>query len=139
MDENLVKDVHNIEVNSFNKPWSYNSFINELNNPSTTYFVAYCNNTPAGYIGMWEIAGQCDITNVATLPQFRRQGVATGLISHLIEHCKNQNLSPLTLEVRETNTPAKNLYQSLGFKPIGFRKKYYSDTGEDAIIMSLEL
>lgn len=137
MSENNVQDVHNVEINSFSVPWSLNSFENELKNDAAKYFVALVDGVVAGYVGMWEISGQCDITNVAVLPSFRRKGVGKRLIEHLIQYCKNANLSPIFLEVRQSNEPAKSLYSGFGFEEVGTRKKYYSDTGEDAIIMSL--
>lgn len=139
MTEDLIKYVHNIEVQSFSTPWSEKSFLDELNNSAAYYFVALAEDFPAGYVGMWEISGQCDITNIAVLPDYRGKGIGSALLTHLIEKCKKQLLSPITLEVREHNVPAIELYKSFHFKPIGFRKKYYSDTGEDAIIMSLEI
>ena len=137
MSEKHLYDVYNVEINSFNKPWSLKSFEDELKNDAAKYFVATVEDTVAGYIGMWEIAGQCDITNVAVLPEFRRIGVGKKLIEHLIQYCKNKELSPIFLEVRKSNEPAKSLYADFGFKEVGTRKKYYADTGEDAIIMSL--
>ncbi len=138
MTEKDVDGVYNVEINSFNKPWSLNSFKNELTNNVAKYFVATVEGTVAGYIGMWNVSGQCDITNIAVLPSFRRQGIGKKLLEHLILYCRNAKLSPIYLEVRESNEPAKALYKMLGFENIGNRKKYYSDTGEDAIIMCLE-
>lgn len=137
MSEKHVYDVYNVEINSFSKPWSLKSFEDELKNSAAKYFVATIEDVVAGYIGMWEMSGQCDITNVAVLPEFRRKGVGKKLIEHLIQYCKNMQLSPIFLEVRKSNEPAKSLYTGFGFKEVGIRKKYYSDTGEDAIIMSL--
>lgn len=137
MSEDNVHEVYNVEINSFNTPWSLNSFKNELKNSAAKYFVALVDGKVAGYIGMWEISGQCDITNVAVLPEFRRMGVGKRLIEHLIEYCKIKDLSPIFLEVRQSNEPAKSLYSGFGFKEVGTRKKYYADSGEDAIIMSL--
>ena len=134
-----ISGVVNVENNSFSLPWSEKSFVDELNNPISKYFVAIIDDTVAGYIGMWEISGQCDITNIAVLPRFRRKKIGYGLLSHTISYCTNNNLSPITLEVRKSNIPAQELYKSFGFKVIGNRKKYYADTGEDALILSLDL
>ena len=139
MTEKDISGVYNVETNSFNKPWSLNSFRDELNNEIATYFIAIKENEVAGYIGMWAISGQCDITNIAVLPKYRRQGIGRKLINHLTAHCKSHALSPIFLEVRESNEAAKSLYSLMGFKIVGNRKKYYADTGEDAIIMSLEI
>lgn len=134
-----INGVVNVENQSFTLPWSEKSFIDELNNPIAKYFVAIADDMVVGYIGMWEISGQCDINNVAVLPGFRRQKIGHKLLSHTISYCRNNNLSPITLEVKETNIPAQELYKSFSFKKIGQRKKYYADTGEDALIYSLEI
>ena len=136
MTQEHVPGVVNVENNSFTIPWSEKSFKDELNNSLAKYFVAVIEKTVIGYIGMWEISGQCDITNAAVLPEYRRHGIGRLLIEHIVQHCKDNSLSPITLEVRQSNAAAIMLYKSAGFLPVGNRKKYYADTGEDAIIMS---
>lgn len=128
-----------VENASFTLPWSRKSFEAELNNETAVYFISADGNTVTGYIGMWEISGQCDITNIAVLPEYRNKGTGSALLKRLVSYCKENNLSPVTLEVRESNTTAQRLYEKFGFEPIGRRKRYYSDTNEDAIIMSLNL
>ncbi len=139
MTPELIEDVSDIETNSFSHPWSRKSFEDELNNDNAVYFVATESNRGVGYVGGWIIADQYDVNNIAVLPQYRRCGIASKLLDNLIGYCRKKELTAITLEVREHNNTAKALYNSFGFKPIGFRKKYYSDTGEDAIIMSLEI
>lgn len=139
MTEDNLHDVWMVESSSFSHPWSEQSFKDELKNKAAKYLVAYSDMQVTGYVGMWEICGQCDITNIAVMPEFRRMGIGRKLLLSLIEYCQINSLSPITLEVRKTNTPAINLYRGMGFKDIGFRKKYYQDTGEDAIIMSYDV
>ncbi len=139
MSRELIDDVYEIEKSSFNTPWSRKSFEDELSNPNAVYFVATYDEKGAGYLGGWVIADQYDINNIAVLPEFRRCGIASELLKTLISFCKENKLSPITLEVRESNEAAQALYKSFGFKPIGTRNKYYRDTGEDAIIMALEI
>ncbi len=139
MTEASIDDIVEVENKSFTTPWSRKSFIDELNNPLAKYFTAISGEKTVAYLGMWQISGQCDITNIAVLPEYRKKGIAKRLIEHLKQFCIENSLSPITLEVRESNEPAKSLYASMGFEPIGHRKKYYADTGEDAIIMSIIL
>jgi len=136
LEEKHIPDIMKVEKASFTIPWSEKSFRDELNNSIAVYFAAVCNNSAIGYIGMWQIAGQCDITNIAVLPEYRRHSVASALLTELITFCTSKALNPITLEVRKSNIPAISLYEKFGFKKIGERKKYYSDTGENALIMS---
>ena len=125
LEEKHIPDIMKVEYASFSIPWSEKSFRDDLKNSIATYFTAICNEVAVGYIGMWQIAGQSDITNIAVLPEYRRNSVASKLLSSLIEFCRENELDPITLEVRETNIPAINLYSKFGFKKIGERKKYY--------------
>ena len=136
MCESHLDGIMNVEKNSFTIPWSRQSFVDELNNSLAVYFVATDSTEGAiGYIGFWNVAGECDITNIAVLPSFRKSGIGSRLLSEAISYCKKNTLSRLTLEVRITNTPARSLYSKFGFTEIGIRKNYYADTKEDAIIM----
>ncbi|MBP3361947.1 MAG: ribosomal protein S18-alanine N-acetyltransferase [Clostridia bacterium] len=128
-----------VENASFTIPWSRKSFEAELNNETAVYFIASDGSTVTGYAGMWKISGQCDITNIAVLPEYRNKGIGSALLCRLTDYCRENSLSPITLEVRESNLPAQGLYKKFGFEPVGRRKRYYADTDEDAIIMSLSL
>ncbi len=90
-----------------------------------------------GYVGMYIVAAEGNITNVAVTTPARRQGVGRGLMNALCEYSKKSDCIALTLEVRVSNAPAKKLYQSLGFEIAGVRKNFYLDPVEDAEIMWL--
>ncbi len=81
-------------------------------------------------------AGETEILQLFTFPAFRRQGIARALL-----HDLKQTESPVAvyLEVRESNTPARQLYGSAGFIAIGLRRSYYSDPEEDAIVLSIKV
>ena len=68
-------------------------------------------------------------------PEFRRCGAGSRIIDKLLEICRSEGIKSLTLEVRKSNIPAQRLYEKYGFKAEGIRKGYYSDNGEDALIM----
>ena len=87
-----------------------------------------------GYAGLWLIAGEGHITNVAVHPDHRRGGVAKVLLPLMLELCKEQDVTDITLEVRPSNEAALALYRGFGFKEEGRRPKYYED-GEDALIL----
>lgn len=116
--------------------WSANA-IRETLSLNGHYFAAYINDTFAGHIGLSAIAGEGYINNIVTLPDFRNLGVASALINTIIEFANKDNLEFLTLEVRESNLAAINLYKKHHFKECGKRKRFYSNPTEDAIIMTL--
>lgn len=132
-----VEEIFNVSNLSFNTPWSKDSISNEVNNPLAKYIVAIdnSNNELVGFIGAWIIAGEADIMNVAVHPSYRKVGIASKLLSSLIDLCNNLNCSNINLEVRASNLPAQNLYKKFSFIENGLRKGYYEDTGEDAILM----
>lgn len=123
----------------FTVPWSAKSFHDEAENEIAIYFVARDNGKCIGYAGFWNVSGEGDITNVAVLPEYRRQGVASKIITEMIKKANELSLELLTLEVRRSNAAAQSLYNKFGFEVIGERKRYYSDNREDALIMTLKL
>jgi ribosomal-protein-alanine N-acetyltransferase len=80
-----------------------------------------------------------DIHNIAVHIDFRRQGIGQALLQRVIEQTRNRESSLVTLEVRVSNSSAQRLYESVGFVAKGLRKRYYSDDGEDALIMTLDV
>lgn len=121
---------------SFSDPWSRKLVEQELDNPDCYYAVGVEDNRVVGYAGMTVIAGEANITNVATHPEHRRKGIGKTLLESLIDICIENNFFLITLEVRKSNTAAIGLYNSLGFVTEGERKNYYSDNGENALIMT---
>lgn len=137
MDSSHIKGVYELSKICFSIPWSLDSISNEVENPLAKYVIAQDLSTEEiiGYAGVWIVAGEGDITNIAVNPSYRKQGIASNILKKLFEVCKENNCSDITLEVRVSNIPAQNLYKKFNFKEEGIRKKYYSDNGEDAMIM----
>lgn len=77
------------------------------------------------------------ITNVAVHPDYRQKNIGEGLLTVLIAATRDLGATCYTLEVRPSNHAAISLYKKLGFKECGFRKNYYEDNNEDALIMWL--
>lgn len=132
-----LNEVLEIEVLAFSTPWSRNSFLYELLENERAFYLTAKNEygRVLGYVGMWIVFDEGHITNLATHPQYRRQGVARKLMNELIAASKERGVRYLTLEVRRTNNVAQELYQKLGFVHMGVRRKYYLDNNEDALIM----
>ncbi len=130
-----VAKVAEIERICFITPWSYDSLYKELKNKFARYLVIEIDGDIVGYGGMWVYLGEAHVTNIAVLPEFRRRGLARNLMQGMMKQAVENKASCMSLEVRERNLAAQNLYENLGFKKEGVRKRYYSDTGEDAYIM----
>lgn len=132
MNEDHVAQVATLEKQIFSDAWSENSVRSELTNELSLWLVALDGDTVAGYIGSQTVLGEADMLNLAVKPEYRRQGLGRQLVNELIRqldaHC-------LTLEVRVSNEPAKNLYESMGFRQVGLRKNYYEKPREDALIL----
>lgn len=134
--ENLLPGLCRLEACCFEHPWTMAMFSGELNNDATVYRLLLDGEKPIAYMGMWCVADEGQITNVAVHPDYRRQGLAETLISFFKDYARKQNLAVMTLEVRAGNTPARNLYKKMGFIEVGLRKGYY-DGKEDAVLMNL--
>ncbi|HCF49294.1 MAG TPA: ribosomal-protein-alanine N-acetyltransferase [Syntrophomonas sp.] len=128
-----------IELESFTLPWSRQSYENELSNRYATYMVADHEGVVAAYGGMWVVADEAHITNVAVAPRYRRQGMGTKVLQALLNTAGQKRVSRIFLEVRVSNDAAFKLYSGQGFAPTGVRKQYYSDNDEDAIVMMRQL
>lgn len=128
-----------IERMSYQTPWSRGSFEREVTeNTAATYIVAENQGQILAYAGMWVLLDEAHVTNIAVHPTYRRQGLGLALLRELARRAIQKGVYQLTLEVRPTNHAAQALYQKVGFVERGRRKRYYADTGEDAILMWLD-
>lgn len=127
-----VAKIAKIEQSCFSTPWSKSSIKESLKNENSHFYLAFADGEAAGYIGVQIFSGEGYITNVAVLPEFRRQGIAKALI----ETALSNKMEFLTLEVRESNAAAIALYKSLGFEKVGTRPNFYRSPEENAILMT---
>lgn len=130
-----VKAVYEIEVLSFRTPWSYRSLMGELKNDVAHYTVMECDGEIIGYCGMWVLFEEAHITNIAIHPAFRGNGYGKQLLHASMRAAASFGAEMMTLEVREHNTVAQRMYDEMGFEQQGRRKRYYTDTGEDALLL----
>ncbi len=125
-----------LERECFARPWSYESVLYDLTeNEKAVYVVAELGGKVCGYAGMWIVAGEGQITNVAVTKAARRMHAATAILDELFKEAADAGAENFTLEVRVSNEPAIRLYKGFGFREAGCRKGYYEDNGEDALIM----
>lgn len=134
-----VDQVAEIERATFARPWSRESFRQELTrNVAARYLVAEENGRVTGYAGAWIILDESHITNIAVTEDARGRGIGRRLTEALMQILSNLGAGYATLEVRVSNLRAQNLYKSLGFISVGKRKRYYEDNNEDAFLMVCE-
>src|SRR5215467_2272990 len=132
-------DVMAIERDSFLYPWSSRFFMQELEVECARAIIAEVNGEVAGYILFWLLPDEIDIHNVAVQVKFRRRGLGRLLLRQVVARAERRSSTRVTLEVRVSNTSARKLYESMGFVITGLRRGYYSDNGEDALAMALNL
>lgn len=129
-----IADLVRIEEQCFNSGFAKATFQKELENKIAFYIVAEHDGVAVGYAGLWNMCQSADIMNVGVSPDFRRQGIAERMIAELEKFCRNSGIFEINLEVRVSNTPARQLYEKMGFCEIGIRKGYY-DGKEDGVFM----
>jgi len=129
--------VYELEKECFSHPWSLASLEEAYNNPAAYFFVAKDDdNNVIGYISAYMVRDESFVNNVAVTASHRREGIGRALVERMLETVYKNGASFLSLEVRLSNTPAYNLYQSLGFEVEGVRKGFYRDPDEDAFILT---
>jgi [ribosomal protein S18]-alanine N-acetyltransferase len=132
-----IPAVHEIERSSFNEPWPEHALRQELTgNRLARYLVAERDGRIVGYAGVWLMVDEAHITTFGVLPDARRSGVGVRMLLAVAELAIELGAARLTLEVRPSNAPAIALYERFGFAVVGRRPRYYTDDGEDALIMT---
>ena len=136
---NHLDDIVSIEKSAFNKPWTKNQFMNDIQSElDSENWVFVIDELVAGYIFGWIIQGEFHLNNIAVHLEYLRRSIGKNLIQHIIARVILRNVGVILLEVSAENIPARKCYQSLGFNQMGIRKDYYSK-GDDAILYNLEL
>jgi ribosomal-protein-alanine N-acetyltransferase len=129
-----------IEEVSFPTPWTRKMFSEDFSRAfSDTLVAAGAEDEVLGYAVCWTIAGESHLLNIAVLPSRRGEGIGRALLSECIRRAARAGASLIFLEVRAGNEAAQRLYRSMGFALRGIRKGYYTDTGEDAVILDREV
>ncbi len=132
-----IRAVLRIEKLSFSTSWPSSAFTSELNdNKLAHYFVG---RVPGGeivaYGGIWAILEDAHVTTIAVHPEWRGKRYGEEMLVHLLREAIARGSSWITLEARQSNRVAQNLYKKYGFAVVAARRAYYSDNGEDAVVM----
>lgn len=131
-----LKGVMAIERQVYPRPWSPNLFLSEMIElRNRTYLVARINREVVGYGGIMCYGDEAHVTTIAVDPEHHRRKIGTRMMYELVEEGVRLGARAVSLEVRVSNWGAQRLYSRFGFRPVGIRKNYYQETGEDAVVM----
>lgn len=128
-----------LEREAFTRGWPATAFVRELQqNKLARYIVLCAESRLLGFAGLWLMVEEAHVVTVGVAPDALRHGYGSLLVHGLLHLAQREGMLVATLEVRESNSAARALYRELGFHEVGKRKRYYSDNGEDAVIMTTE-
>ena len=135
-----VAQIHEIETLCFAMPWSAESILHDVKENVVARWLVLDDGEGRilAYAGMWFVLDEAHVCNVAVHPDFRRRGYGKRIFEALCSLAQENSMSMMTLEVRRSNLAAQNLYHQCGFLDVGYRKCYYEDNREDALIMFRE-
>ena len=136
MEKKDIEQVVRIEKEIFSIPWSAHSFEDAAMTKENIYLVCECNGVIAGYCGLWTVLGEGNITNMAVDKEYRKKGIGEALMKEMEKRGRQKDVDIFFLEVRQSNAAARRLYDKMGYKEIGTRKRFYERPVEDAIVMS---
>ena len=126
-----------IEAASFTNPWTREMYLAELQNTDVSFFLLArdASRRAVGFCAFWRVMDELHINNLAVLPDYRRQHVASALLTHVLAEGVRLGAKSATLEVRRSNDAAKQLYERFGFLVAGVRREYYTKPVEDALVL----
>lgn len=142
MEEKDIPYVLAIERVSYPNPWHEMTFIGEIHNKPISFpwvIVHKEEKKIIGYVILWHIKKEVQISNIAVHPDFRRKGIGEAVMRQVLAQVEREGAKFVSLEVRPSNFAAANLYQKLGFEILGIRKDYYHNPKEHALIMGKRL
>lgn len=134
-----IDDMVFIEDECFSTPWSKKSFLESFSHSPWHFFVATCDERVVGYGGVYLILDEGQISNIAVLNKYRKNGLGKAILESIFSVCRENGCERVTLELRESNSPARALYESCGFTEVGRRPNFYSSPIEAAILMDKKL
>jgi len=137
--EELLADVVTIERESFSTPWTPDSLRQAGEMENSIFLTVTEGDSAVGFGCILLVADEGELVDIAVSPAYRKLGLGQMLMTALLTEAANRGTEQVFLEVRQSNTPARTLYEKNGFTAIGLRKKYYKDPVEDAVLMQCSL
>ena len=132
-----LQELMQIENECFSRPYSSESFLQDLRGDKVKVFVKILNEKIVGFISLYIFLDEANLQQIAVLEDFRRKGIASELIEYSIEYLKLNKVKKFYLEVNETNFVAIKTYEKFGFKQVVTRKNYYGN--QSAVVYELML
>ncbi len=139
MQRSDLDEVLSIESQCFASPWPRAMFLQEIDQARSCAIVFRELGRMAGFMCFRKEKDEARLLNIAVHPKLRGSGRGKALMEYLEEWCIRHGLSRIVLEVGRLNSPARRLYRRCGFSTVGFTRKYYSDSGDDAFIMEKQI
>lgn len=133
-----LPEMAEIEKEAFDEPWTVGMFLPELDDENAYYLVGLSGGEVIAYGGFHKVLDEGQIANIAVRSDMRGKGVGRQLMQELLKLAKDNGVKRITLEVKDVNVRAINLYKSLGFTVEGIRKRYYANR-YDALVMWLTI
>jgi ribosomal-protein-alanine N-acetyltransferase len=133
-----LSQVTEIEKQLFNPPWSYETFLSEVESESRCCLVVRCADGIIGYAICAILYDEAHILSIGVAKKYQKLSIATLLMVEIMDYAISNAVVKVILEVRVSNDKAKGLYEKFGFAPVGIRKKYYTQPSEDAIVYLLD-
>ncbi|MFD1038630.1 ribosomal protein S18-alanine N-acetyltransferase [Virgibacillus byunsanensis] len=131
-----IDQVMEVERETFFTPWTEDIFYQEiLENQYAQYFVMEVDWKIIGYVGLWVVMDDAQVTNIAIMPKYRGNKLGEKLFQYTMKYAIGIGVKRLSLEVRVSNKIAQAMYRKFGLVPGGIRKNYYTDNQEDAVVM----
>ncbi|MGH7640535.1 MAG: ribosomal protein S18-alanine N-acetyltransferase [Candidatus Dormibacteria bacterium] len=135
-----IAAVRDIETAVFPTPWPGTAYQRELNSNRAAHYICLRRNEEViGYGGLWAVGEESHVTTIGVAASYQGQGYGRAIFAALVNRSYQLRANFVSLEVRPHNEPAIHLYQTFGFKVIGRRRGYYTDNGEDALVMWSDL
>lgn len=133
-----IDQVMEIELEAFSMPWEKDAYIKEITENNCARYICMRseNGSVIAYAGMWFILDEAHVTTVAVRHDMRGKGFGEDIMQALMQKAADCGMRWMSLECRRSNIKAQNLYHKLGFIDVGYRKRYYYDNNEDALVMA---
>jgi ribosomal-protein-alanine N-acetyltransferase len=136
IDRQEIEGVLAVENASFTNPWTREMYEAELEHGARSHFLlAKEQGCIIGFCSYWYVVDELHINNLAVLPANRGRGVASAILARLLDDGRRAGVQRILLEVRQSNEPARRLYERFGFVVGGVRRGYYTHPTEDALVL----